>query len=211
MSRYSRSSASIIAALLLPLTFLATATAHADSAKATEHVIRRYIIVQGSSSTSGSWEESDSTSAEELRSRFGDRFAWFRKDGHEYVVTDSAVMGELDRAMEPQKNVNRMQAGVNREQGRVNEMQAGVNAHQHNVNAMQTQVNASQSNAGQERVNRKQSDVNAEQAGVNAEQGKVNAMQEKVNEEQRRVSAEFNRRVEEILNSALQSGAATRH
>lgn len=206
MSRYARSSAWIIAAILLPLTHVAAATTHAGSARGSDHVIRRYVIVHGDSMT-GSWDESDSPSADELRERFGDRFAWFRKYGHDYVVTASSVMEELDRAMEPQKNVNRMQAGVNREQGRVNEMQAGVNAHQHDVNAMQAQVNASQG-ADQERVNRKQADVNAEQAGVNAEQAKVNAMQGKVNEEQRRVSAELSRRVEEIFDSALQSGAA---
>jgi hypothetical protein len=175
---------------------------HGGNAK----VIHRYIIVHGDEMT-GSWDESDSPSTQELRARFGDRFAWFRKYGHEYVVTASSVMDELDRAMEPQKNVNRMQGGVNREQGRVNEMQAGVNAHQHDVNAMQAQVNASQG-ADQERVNRKQADVNAEQAGVNAEQAKVNVMQAKVNEEQHRVSAELNRRVDEIFDSALKSGVA---
>ena len=206
MSRRANSAAWVlVAALIWPLTYVAAATTHAGSAEAADGVIGPYLIVHGDS-MSGSWDQS-----KELRHKFGDRFAWFRKDGHEYVVTDSAVMNELDVAMEPQKNVNRMQAGVNREQGRVNQMQAGVNAHQHDVNAMQKQVNEHQSNADQERVNRKQSDVNAaEQAGVNAEQAKVNAMQEKVNEEQRRVSLEFGRRVQEILNSALQSGVATK-
>lgn len=202
MSRYARLAAWVVAALIWPLTFAVAATTH-------DGVIRRYIVVHGES-MSGSWDESGSPSNEELRARFGDRFAWFRKDGQDYVVTDSAVMNELDRAMEPQKNVNRMQAGVNREQGRVNAMQAGVNAHQHDVNAMQTRVNERQPDISQEMVNRKQSDVNAEQADVNAEQAKVNAKQEKVNEEQHRVSAEFNRRMQEILGSALQSGAATK-
>jgi hypothetical protein len=202
MSRYAGSSAWIIAAIF-------AVTTYAGSAKGTEHVIRRYLIVHGDT-ISGAWDENDSTSRQELRTRFGNRFAWFRDDGDEYVVTASAVMDELDRAMEPQKNVNRMQAGVNREQARVNEMQAGVNAHQHDVNAMQALVNESQPGVDQERVNRKQADVNTEQAGVNAEQAKVNAMQEKVNKEQHRVTAEFNRRVEEIFNSALRSGAATK-
>lgn len=203
MSRHANSAAWVlVAAFIWPLTNVAAATTHAGSAEAADGVIHRYLIVNGDS-MSGSWDQS-----KDLRHQFGDRFAWFRKDGHEYVVTDSSVMDELDRAMEPQKHVNRMQSGVNREQGRVNEMQAGVNAHQHNVNAMQTQVNEHQSRVDQEMVNRKQSDVNAEQADVNAEQAKVNAMQEKVNEEQRRVSAEFNRRVQEILGSALQSGVA---
>jgi hypothetical protein len=208
MSRYASSAALVVAALIWPLTSIAAVTTHTGGAKATEGVIGRYIIVNGES-MSGSWEQNDSSS-NELRHQFRDRFAWFRKDGHEYVVTDSPVMHELDRAMEPQKNVNRMQSGVNREQQRVNEMQAHVNAHQSDVNAMQTRVNEHQSGIDQEMVNRKQSDVNAEQADVNAEQAKVNAKQEKVNEEQRRVSAEFSRRVQEILNSALQSGVATK-
>lgn len=200
----SRSSAWILAAMLWPLTHVAAASTRADS-----HTIRRYIIVNGSSA-SGSWDDNDSPSTEELRGRFGEHFAWFRAHGNEYVITSSAVMDEFDRAMEPQKKVNRMQARVNREQGRVNEMQAGVNAHQRDVNELQAQVNASDPGVDQARVNRKQADVNAEQANVNAEQAKVNAMQAKVNEEQSRVSAEFNRRVEEIFNSALQSGAATK-
>ena len=200
MSRYGRAVVFIVGLMILwPLTY----------AKGAEHAIRRYLIVQGDS-TNASWDTSESPAIDALRSRFGDRFAWFRKDGHDYVITDSGVMGELDRAMEPQKNVNRMQAGVNREQGRVNEMQSGVNAHQHDVNAMQAEVNESRSDAGQERVNRKQAVVNTEQAGVNAAQAKVNAMQEKVNEEQHRVSAEFNRRADEIFDSALQRGVATR-
>lgn len=191
-----------VAALVWPLAFAAAATTH-------DGVIRRYIVVHGDS-MSGSWDESDSPSSEELRARFGDRFAWFRYEGHDYVVRDSAVMDELDQAMEPQKNVNRMQGGVNREQERVNAMQAGVNAHQHDVNAMQRRVNEHESGIDQEMVNRKQSDVNAEQADVNAEQAKVNAKQHKVNEEQHRVSAEFNRRVQDIFNSALDRGVATR-
>ena len=207
MSRYARSIAWVVAALIWPLTFVAAATTH-------DGAIRRYLIMHGDS-MSGSWDESDSPSSEELRARFGDRFAWFRKDGQDYIVTDLSVMDDLDRANEPQKDVNRKQAGVNREQQRVNAMQGGVNAHQHDVNAMQRRVNAHESGIDQEMVNRKQSDVNAEQAGVNAEQAgvnaeqaKVNAMQEKVNEEQHRVSAEFNRRMQEILGSALESGAA---
>lgn len=202
MSRHARSAAWVVAALVLLLT-------HVDGDAGGSEVIRRYLIVHGDS-MSGSWDENESPSTEGLRERFGDRFAWFRKDGHEYVVTNSAVMDELDRAMEPQKDVNRMQAVVNREQGRVNEMQAVVNAHQHDVNAIQALVNEHQSGVDQERVNRKQSGVNAEQARVNAEQGKVNARQEKVNEEQHRVSAEFSRRVQEIFDSALRTGAATK-
>jgi beta-lactamase regulating signal transducer with metallopeptidase domain len=200
--------------------------------------IRRYVIVHGNS-TSGSWD-SDNPDLERLREQFGENFAWFRHDGHEYVVTDAAVMAELEKAMEPQKNVSRMQARVNGEQARVNGLQSKVNAHQAGVNALQGEVNRRQDLANQMQnvvnhggdaallqkleaqlrelrtsnvdtnqadVNRRQSQVNAEQADVNAEQAKVNVLQSKVNDEQHRVSAEFNQRVQEIFNSALQHGS----
>ncbi len=202
--------------------------------------IRQYIIVSGNS-MSGSWN-SDEVHESELRARFGDKFAWFRENGREYIVTDSAVLSDLDKAMEPQKDVNRKQADVNSAQARVNELQAKVNAHQGNVNAQQKEVNrrqdianqvqtavdrggnaaliekleaelrelrANKPEANQTSVNRMQSQVNEEQAQVNAGQAKVNLMQQKVNAEQHRVSAEFSRRVQEILGSALQRGAAT--
>jgi small-conductance mechanosensitive channel len=182
-----------------------------STAAAQEAQIRRYIIVHGTS-MSGSWDTSDDPHVTSLQEKYGDDFAWFRQDGHEYVVTDAAVLGELHKAMEPQQKVNRMQADVNKEQSRVNAMQSQVNAHQADVNALQRQVNEQVRNgdaeASQTAVNQRQSQVNGEQSKVNAEQAKVNVMQEKVNEEQRRVSAELNRRVQQILGSALQRGVA---
>lgn len=180
--------------------------------------IRRYIVVNGDS-MSGSWDSNDELTHKQLRAKFGDKFAWFRQGSQEYVVTDAGVMADLDKAMEPQKNVNRMQADVNSDQARVNALQAKVNDHQAQVNAMQQQVNHAQSlvqsnngqsqvNADQTRVNAEQSRVNSEQARVNAEQEKVNGRQSKVNIEQRRVSAEFSLRMNEILSAALRDGLA---
>jgi uncharacterized protein YlxW (UPF0749 family) len=58
--------------------------------------------------------------------------------------------------------------------------------------------------SNQDDVNREQAKVNEMQSRVNSEQGKVNAMQSKVNEQQHRVSGEYNRRIQEIFESALQ-------
>jgi hypothetical protein len=45
-----------------------------------------------------------------LRARFGQNFAWFRKGGNEYIVTDAGILAELQQADEPQNQVNRMQS-----------------------------------------------------------------------------------------------------
>lgn len=193
------------------------ATATSSNTQTSSGAVRRYIVVHGDS-TSGSWD-SDFVSPGELRARFGDNFAWFRQNGQDYVVTDAAVMAELDKAMEPQKNVNRMQAGVNAEQSRVNGLQSKVNAHQGDVNALQNEVNRRQDlvNQIQASVNREdnaaliqkletelkelragkpeanQSGVNRKQSEVNQEQAGVNAEQSKVNAMQAKVNDEQHR------------------
>ena len=186
--------------------------------QSTTGTIRRYLIVNGDS-MSGSWDSKDPVDGNDLRARFGAHFAWFQQDDHEYVVTDAGVLADLDKAMEPQKNVNRMQAGVNREQARVNGLQAKVNAHQGDVNALQNEVNRRQElvNQIQAAVDRgdngelvrkleaelqelrsnkpeaNQASVNRMQAQVNQEQAGVNAEQAKVNAAQQKVNEEQHR------------------
>ncbi|MGJ5819975.1 hypothetical protein [Paludibaculum fermentans] len=49
-------------------------------------------------------------SPEKIRSRIGNRFAWFRQGGAEDVSTDEGVLREIERAMGPQKKVNAQEA-----------------------------------------------------------------------------------------------------
>ena len=205
--------------------------------------IRRYMIVSGNS-TATRWDSNDASDRfdqDALRARFGQNFAWFRKGGNEYVVTDAGILAELQRANEPQNQVNRRQSDVNAHQDVVNSMQAKVNALQHEVNGLQQEVNrrqdivdriqsavekdvndelikklqeaikqlqASKTSASQDAVNRRQTQVNDEQRKVNDQQQIVNKLQHEVNDLERRVSAECNRRIDEILNSAVEQHKA---
>ncbi|SPE38071.1 Peptidase M56, BlaR1 (modular protein) [Candidatus Sulfopaludibacter sp. SbA3] len=198
------------------------ATAQSAPARATaprqSGTIRRYLIFDGTS-TSGSWDSNDPVDQNGLRERFGRHFAWFRQGRNEYVVTDAGVLDELHRAMEPQKEVNRMQDEVNQSQSVANDLQSRVNAMQGEVNALQEGVNRRQDivNRIQSAANNKDKDamlrqlqaaiqelqsaktdgdqasVNRRQAAVNAEQGKVNAEQDKVNGQQAKVNEQQRR------------------
>lgn len=86
-----------------------------------DEAVRRYIIVLDDTQ-SGSWGSGDSARPETLRSRFGNRFAWFRQGSTEHVITDEGVLREIERAMEPQKKVNAKQDQVNRLQSAVNDL-----------------------------------------------------------------------------------------
>jgi hypothetical protein len=179
-------------------------TGPTDPGQKTARRFRRYMIFSGDS-VSGSWDSRDPVDERGLRARFGSSFAWFRQSGYEYVVTDPGVLAELERAMEPQKEVNRMQGEVNDQQSVVNLHQSDVNRVQGDVNSLQGQVNRRQ-----EIINRLQAakgddelirtmsaalaELQAKKSGgtdqetVNREQAKVNEMQAQVNEEQGRVN-----------------------
>lgn len=182
--------------------------------------IQRYMVVLGDDTISGSWNSEDALDApERLRAEYGHSFAWFRRSGHAYVVTDAGVMAELDKAMQPQKEVNRMQAGVNAEQAKVNSMQGVVNTHQDEVNKLQSAANRRQDLANRiqaaietddnqalirklenglaelraAKENVTQDEVNRRQSQVNGEQARVNAQQGIVNEMQRKVNEQQSR------------------
>jgi Zn-dependent protease with chaperone function len=180
--------------------------------------ISRYIIVSGDS-TSMSLDSSDPANPETLRARFGNHFAWFRRAGSEYVITDASVLAELRQANDPQKEVNRVQSEVNAQQAIVNSVQGKVNSLQSEVNGLQGQVNRRQDliNRIQSSANKDDKDalikslkaaideleasksapdqetVNRRQSQVNEEQHKVNEEQQKVNQLQSKVSAEQQR------------------
>ncbi len=164
------------------------------------NTIRRYMIFDNDSNSSGSWDSNDPVDDAKLRAKFGRHFAWFRQGGNEYVITDAGVLEEFRQANEPQREVNRMQSSVNAEQSRVNSLQSGVNAQQSVVNGLQGEANRRQDilnklqSAKQDdelirRLEAALAELKARKGAVSS-QDEVNREQQKVNEMQSRVNAE---------------------
>ena len=206
------------------------------SAPRAGHSIRRYMIVSDDSMT-GSWDSNYPSQYNELRKKYGPKFVWFSMGENDYVVTDTGVLKELQEAMAPQDDVNRMQGEVNRMQDAVNQHQADVNRVQSEVNAIQDRVNRRQdlinelqSARGNDDLIQKlenvlaqlrankgeladQESANHEQAKVNAMQGGVNQEQSKVNGQQQKVNREQERvspQIESRVEAILES-AVRRH
>jgi hypothetical protein len=203
-----------LAAAAIPGQAQAPAAGARDGSKVT-----RYLIVSGDS-MSGSWDSRDERRFKDWRAKYGSHYAWFRQDGRDYIVTDSATLAQFEDAMGPQREVNRRQGVVNGHQADVNRMQGEVNGHQGDVNRAQAEVNRQQGlvnegSGAQSRVNELQSDVNRKQGGVNAEQDKVNRAQDVVNREQDtvnqaqdRASAEIDKALQAVFDSARRQGLA---
>ncbi len=87
-----------------------------------------------------------------LRATYGPNFVWLRlnpglylvEDGwraNRYVVTDRAVLAELQTAQEPQRQVNQLQSNLNDDQRGLNIRQKSINHAQISVNAFQESAN----------------------------------------------------------------------
>jgi len=222
MARYGKQTRFAAAAAVLlgaSALFLAGAPQNAQAPAHEAAKVSRYLIVSGDSST-GSWDSRDEGRLERWRAQYGPDFAWFRQGGRDYIVTDDSTLAAFQKAMAPQREVNRRQEEVNGHQEDVNSQQERVNSHQEDVNRAQEEVNrqqelANRGAAEQDRVNRLQSDVNARQQTVNAEQEKVNQQQavvnreqEVVNRQQSRASAEIDRALQIVFESARRQGLA---
>jgi hypothetical protein len=211
---------------LTPADPIAASSPNASEEAQAPAEINRYLIVDGDS-MSGSWDSRDEQRINAWRTRYGSKFAWFRRSGHDYIVTDDKTLAEIREAMSPQKEVSAKQAEVNRAQAEVNRHQAKVNGYQDEVNRAQAQVNARQRTVGQSsregatdtsaqlRVNEMQSEVNARQNLVNAEQHDVNAEQHVINDQQeivsqiqKRVSKEIQRSLARIFEAGFRTGLA---
>ncbi len=181
--------------------------------------VSQYIVVSGDS-WSGSWDGRDERKYKKWRAQYGSHYAFFRKDGRDYIVTDAHTMQQFDDAMAPQREVNRQQEEVNSHQEQVNSQQERVNSHQEDVNRAQEDVNREQGlvndgSGNQDRVNRMQAAVNGRQQTVNAEQEKVNDKQAVVNREQEavnrvqeRASAQVEKALQAVFTTAVHDGLA---
>ena len=132
------------------------------------------------------------------------------------VNTQQALVGLMQLDVNSQQNdVNASQQEVNRRQDLINRIQAlaGKEDTQALIQELQAaifELRGTKADAYQGTVNRRQAQVNEAQAHVNQQQDQVNEQQHKVNDEQRRVSAVYNRRIEEILDSAVRRNLAQR-
>jgi len=181
--------------------------------------VTHYIIKSGDS-WMGSRESSEQGNYAKWRAEYGSDYVWFRLHGRDYIINDKDTLAQFEKAMAPQREVNRQQDQVNHHQDGVNHAQDQVNRHQDDVNRAQDEVNHQQSlvnehSGDQNRVNQLQSEVNAKQQVVNTEQAKVNQMQAGVNKEQdavnqmqTRASAEVNRAFQKLFESAVRQGVA---
>jgi bla regulator protein blaR1 len=124
--------------------------------------------------------DSDHRRAISHRAKYGDRYLWFRRDGKEYVVTDRALLGEVDVAMEPQRELGRRQAELGEAQAKLGEQQAAI-GEQQTAAAVDMPDLSAEVQRLEQRL-RTMKGRKASQADIGDLQGEIGALQAKIGE-----------------------------
>jgi beta-lactamase regulating signal transducer with metallopeptidase domain len=145
-----------------------------------------YVYVQRDQSMMDG-TSADRRRAASYRSRYGDRYLWFRRGGNEYVVADEKLLVELDEAMKPQRELGLQQAQLGEEQARLGEQQAKL-GEQHATAAVEMPDLTQDVRRLDERV-RALKARKISQAEVGDLQGEIGAIQAKIGEIQASLGA----------------------
>jgi beta-lactamase regulating signal transducer with metallopeptidase domain len=190
-----------------------------------------YVHPDGASMDGTDWDRRRAISH---RAKYGDRYLWFRRDGKEYVVTDRVLLGEVDVAIEPQRELGRRQAELGEAQAKLGEQQAaaavdmpdlsaevqrleqrvrtmkGRKASQADIGDLQGEIGALQAKIGeiQAKLGEVSAGIGERQAVLGQKQAELGSKQAELGWEQERVAGEVQRKIAEVLDRAVRTGVA---
>jgi hypothetical protein len=122
----------------------------------------------------------DRRRAESYRAKYGDRYLWFQRDGKEYVMTDRALLGEVDVTMERQRELGRRQAELGEAQAKLGEQQAAIGEQQASAAVDMPDLSAEVQRLEQRL--RTMKGRKASQADIGDLQGEIGGLQAKIGE-----------------------------
>jgi bla regulator protein BlaR1 len=136
-----------------------------------------------------------SQDADRLKRLYGDeRVLWFRYDGKEYVVKDTAAIDEAEQINRPVAAIGAKQGEIGAKQGAVGAKQGAVGAKQGEIGARQGAIGAKQGHIGAQQAalaarqlatssDPEKREIDAEHERLAKEMNALNEQMEKLNEE----------------------------
>jgi hypothetical protein len=160
--------------------------------------IEPYVIYLDNSMYGGWNYELDPVDPAAMHAEYGHEYAWFRQGTNRYVVNDASVLDQLRQAVEPRNTIDRARDELNAEKRNLDMMRLLISVRQRMVAQL---GDASQGEAMRAALDR-------EQVPVDLRQQTVNERQQKIEADAKAAWADSDRRILEILDSALRRGLA---
>jgi len=198
-------------AILVPVRLSARAPQH-DGPAAPVSSEDAYVLFLDENSVTMSGSMDDLAAARRLRDERGGQLLWFRESGKEYVVTDPSLLRSVAvaRVVDSERAAQARQELMNREQVA---LEARLEALSHRRDDLtereirQQMVEAERSVAAASRQ-RAQAEMDREIAGASSRIDTLSSERDRIAREIERVAMESDRRIRELLEESIRSGAA---
>lgn len=142
----------------------------------------------------------------ELQTAYGQRFFWFKRGGHAYVVKAGQEIERAEAILVPEMKVSRKQAAIGQKQAGLGSEQAGLGARQATLGGRQAA--AGSDDRAQNDLSRQQEALSKQQEELSRKQEVLSREQDKLGNEQDRVSALVEKQLGELADQCIRSGVA---
>jgi multidrug efflux pump subunit AcrA (membrane-fusion protein) len=165
------------------------------------------IYVNGEATTENGC--ADGNDLARLRSEYGHHFLWVSRGVTVYVVTDAAVLREVDEAFRPQRELGRQQAELGRQQAELGARQSDLGRQQGDLGREQARyARYTENEAAQRELSRLQDELGRRQNELGRQQNELGRRQDVLGRKQEEAARVAERRVAAILDAAISRGVA---
>ncbi|HLK20576.1 MAG TPA: M56 family metallopeptidase [Bryobacteraceae bacterium] len=160
--------------------------------------IRSFVIVFGDTQTM-TGDSRDLEDAARLKGKYGEHFIWFRRNGKDYVIRDTATVNAAHDLLKPQNDLGEKQGTLGEQQEKLAKLQEALAERQNRVRVpvedltreierlrekLKADVNDSDLAELQEMLAKMQAKIGESQARVGDAQAKIGEEQEKLGRQQ---------------------------
>lgn len=141
-----------------------------------------------------------------LVKHYGQRFAYFARDGRRYVIRDGVTLDRLQALYAPQVQLGQKQAELGQKQAALGRQQAEVGREQASIGL--EQARAESSSPRFQKLLDRQNELARKQNVLGDEQNRLGAQQNEMGRQQEDLQRDAERRAEPILDQAIHAGLA---
>ena len=180
-----------------------------------------WVVVHDKDSSSMHGDTRDLEAARSHFQELGPGYLWFRRGGKEYLVRDQGALQQIEDATRPQAELGQAQGELGRKQGDLGRQQGEIGRLQGELGRKQAKVamrraqrdlngeKPSPEDRDDERdVAETQRQLGKAQGVLGREQGKLGEEQGKMGRKQAALSKDVEKKVEEVIETALKNGSA---
>jgi hypothetical protein len=141
-----------------------------------------------------------------LVDRYGQRFIYFGRDHHRYVIRDLQALARIEALYAPQSRLGEQQSELGRKQSALGRRQSELGREQGELGREQGREDSASPHAKD--LVRRQNELAREQNELAEQQNRLGAEQSRLGEKQNELGREAMRKSQPILDEAIRNGIA---